>query len=217
MVTQKRTTQQFEIPNRTLYRKDRIFLSYGHPQHDVGWKLHVVKPSGLSVLNLTLPESYKRLLIFLIEEKIPHKIVGSLHGIAYMEINPQQAGKFITIYPGGADELVALPDKIRSCIGSDAVGNACARNDRPVAAGVSARWGGLTGPYTVNQHNSVVEDDRARPHPDWIRDPFDQHSQGADIWTKISADRIQIRQQHLAFKELSGELSPKAMLLQEME
>jgi hypothetical protein len=206
MVSRKRRAQKFDIPNETEYRELRIFFVYGYPRHDVGWKLHVVKPSGLNVKHPYLPASYSNLLIHLFEMKVPHKIVFSLEAINAMESRQEQCGKFITIYPRDVNELLALPDQIEACIRKDAIGSPTASGDRSVAVGVSARWGGLTGPCTVNQLGRVVQDDRTRPYPDWIRDVFDPHSQGADVWTKIDLAH-DIREERSDFKQQSAKLS----------
>ena len=213
MVSQLRKAP-FDFPNQSQYVSKDIFLCFGVPHHDVGWKLHVVKPFGLGAQILKLPKSYGRLLAHLYENTIPHKIVFSPENLAYMEGNAQQRGKFITIYPRDVGELLALPDQIESFVHNAAAGSTTASGDRAVAAGVSARWGGLTGPNTVDRQNRLVGDDRTRPRPDWIRDPFDPDSRGADVWINLDL-HYGIRDELADFKTPSGKLSPRTILLQE--
>jgi hypothetical protein len=181
--------QEFRIPERPSYRVTReIYLVYLSPLNDVGWKLHVVKPPGLSVQQPDLPTHYSRLLFHLRRMKIPHKIVRSLAGLAEMERDPGQIGKFITIYPNDNAQLLRLPVVIDNCLLADLRDSHTARGDLPVGArGVSsARWGGLTSRYVVDDDNDIALDDRTRPHPDWLRNPFDPQSQGRDVWVTFN-------------------------------
>jgi hypothetical protein len=160
----------------------------------VGWKLHVVKPRELGDRNPELPESYIELLVHLRELKIPHKIVSSLRGLTEMETSDQQVGKFITIYPRDTAQLIGLPDQIEPLIKDEALHDGIAIGDLPVCSTriVGARWGGLTGPNAVDQHNRLIKDDRGRSHPDWIRNPFDKDSKGREGWVRFE-DRPEIR------------------------
>jgi hypothetical protein len=186
--------EQFEFSGKTEYKDVRIFLSFGKPEHDVGWKLHVVKPRELGDRNPELPESYIELLVHLRELKIPHKIVSSLRGLTEMETSDQQVGKFITIYPRDTAQLIGLPDQIEPLIKDEALHDGIAIGDLPVCSTriVGARWGGLTGPNAVDQHNRLIKDDRGRSHPDWIRNPFDKDSKGREGWVRFE-DRPEIR------------------------
>ena len=176
------------------YREDRIFLDFGpKPAYDVGWKLHIVKPNGLSVNNYKLPPTYLRLLSYLRDEGIPHKIVANLANLAEMERNPSQIGKFITIYPENTAQLTGLVDLIESTIPENAT-NPCAVEDHQVGARglVGARWGGLTSEFSVDQAGHIIDDDRKAAFcPDWVRNPFDPTSHGNEGWVKFSEEQEQ--------------------------
>jgi hypothetical protein len=181
--TRRIMEQEFDFPARGDYHLDRIFLDYLSPTHDVGWKLHVVKPQTLSVDDPGLPKNYLNLLRVLYVKKIPHKLVRNLAGIALMERNPTQRGKFITIYPIDNDQLKRVPELI------EAPTNPIATGDLPVGARglTTARWGGLTSQYAVDRDNQLIDDDRnAGPKPDWVKNPFNPGSEGAEGWVKFA-------------------------------
>jgi hypothetical protein len=174
------------------YRDDRLFLDFGNrPAYDVGWKLHVVKPTGLNLNNYMLPQTYLRLLSYLRDEGIPHKIVRNLANLAIMEQSPSQIGKFITIYPRDTAELTELVDAIEILIPENAT-NPCAVEDHQVGARglVGARWGGLTSEFSVDHHGAVIDDDRSGPYrPGWVRNPFDSASTGQEGWVRFDEDQ----------------------------
>ncbi len=191
--------REFEFPAKGEYVLDRIFLDFRHPRNDVGWKLHVVKPSTLSVDNPYLPKNYLDLLRFLYVKKIPHKIVRNLNGIAAMERTATQVGKFITIYPDNTEQLKRVPELIDALIPDNSPGNGLAPGDLPVSARglASARWGGLTSPFSMDRNGNLVLDDRnAGAYPDWVRNPFDPASGGADGWVQFDDDaKAEVRRQ----------------------
>jgi hypothetical protein len=166
------------------YTGDRRFLDFGgRPAYDVGWKLHVVKPNDLDRYNSYLPMNYKRLLSYLRDQGIPHKIVRNLDQLAQMEQTPSQVGKFITIYPNSSAQLRSVANQIEVLISENAT-NPRPPNDLNVGARglVSARWGGLTSVCAVDNQNGVVYDNRNISHPGWVLNPFDPQSQGQDAW-----------------------------------
>jgi hypothetical protein len=181
--------EEFHIPERTSYHVGReIYLVYMSPLNDVGWKLHVVKPLQLSLDNPDLPKNYYLLLSYLQRRQIPHKIARNLAGLAEMEKDPGQIGKFITIYPNDNAQLLGLPETIDCFLQAKLLGIHTAPGDLPVGArgGASARWGGLTSRFVLDSDNDIALDDRTRPHPDWIRNPFDPQSQGQDVWATFN-------------------------------
>jgi hypothetical protein len=181
------------------YSVDRNFLDFGSPAHTVGWKLHVVEPSGLDLDHYHLPQNYKQLLSYLRNNNIPHKIVGNLAGIEEMARDGQH-GKFITIYPNDSQQLTQLVNQIEVLIGADAT-HPNASNDLAVGTRglVSARWGGLTSKLTVNQQGQLVEDERLVSHPDWVRNPFaGPGHDGPHDWKDF--DRYEIRAAQLKLK-----------------
>lgn len=178
----------FDFPTKSQYRKWQLFLCFLDPAHDVGWKLHVVKPRTLSRDNPSLPESYVELLNFLCAEKVPHKIVRSIRALEVMESDPQQKGKFITIYPQDTSQLRNLSDAIDAMMPrGSAKKHSTALGDLPTSSRgiIAARWGGLTSRYSLDANNKLVRDDRSRPYPDWVRNPFDPHSPGKDPWIRF--------------------------------
>ena len=205
-------------------RESGLFLVYANPGCDVGWKLHVVKPPGLSIQNREFPESYKKLVSTLLTNRVPHKIVKSILALAEMESRTEQIGKFITIYPLNATQMMRVLEAVESTIQDDFEARAqTAAGDLSVGSRglVGARWGGLTSPFTVDVRNNVVMDDRSRPYPDWIRNPFDPLSKGKDVWLRFKDDEALVNQlEHVAvpqarrsltFEELSGEISPPVL------
>lgn len=189
--------RDIRIPFRGDYQEDRLFLDFDRPSNDVGWKLHVVKPPTLSVDTPELPDCYRRLLSYLYDKDIPHKIVRSLAHLSEMERNPLQVGKFITIYPENSGQLKELSDRIEAKFPDNpAMNRTMASGDLPAGSRgiVSARWGGLTGPFTVDRDNNLINDDRSRPYPAWVKNPFDPESRGNDGWIKFE-DHPQIKDQ----------------------
>jgi hypothetical protein len=183
--------QDFVDPG--VYTRDRIFLDFGHPTSNVGWKLHVIKPPNLgrSISESHLPDNYMRLLRYLRVKQIPHKIVANLNGLAVMERNSGQVGKFITIYPNDSEQLRRVADIIEAFVPDNVniAANPLAPEDLPVGARglIGARWGGLTSEFSVNQTGNVIPDDRAAgPRPDWVRNPFNPRSVGVDGWVQFN-------------------------------
>jgi hypothetical protein len=207
--------EPFAFKSRYVYRDTGGFLCHLPPAYNVGWKLHVVKPSSLTT-NSRLPKDYQNLLGALRARHIPHKIVGDLGALTQMEKNPLQVGKFITIYPEAEEELISVLDLINNCIDKDAMSFTTAPKDLPVSCKgiVGARWGGLTSAYTVNAQNELVDDDRSRSHPDWIRNPFDPASRGADGWVVFRDDqKMQVLARDFktgGVREFGGEISREA-------
>jgi hypothetical protein len=179
-----------------IYTRDRFFLDFRSPANNVGWKLHVIKPRGLGrgLDTPHLPENYQKLLRYLRVKQIPHKIVANLDGLARMERNSAQVGKFITIYPNDEEQLKRVADIIEALIPDNVniAANPLAPEDQPVGARglIGARWGGLTSEFTVDQAGNIITDDRmAGPRPAWVKNPFNPRSTGQEGWVRFDEDQ----------------------------
>ncbi len=188
-----------------FYHEDRLFRDFRSPSHNVGWKLHVVHPASLEYLLPSLgwqrasalqqgyharplPESYLAVLAHLRVNGIPHKIVGAIRGLRRMASTGQQ-GKFLTIYPHDTQQLLGLVHDIEVQLGNTH-GAAPAPGDFPVGSLglITARWGGLTSPFTVDAQNKLVMDRRDIPYPDWVQNPFLQQN-AQNSWFDFSEEQ----------------------------
>jgi hypothetical protein len=183
-------SHNFEVPNIGLYQRDRCFLDFLHPKLDEGWKLHVPVNDQYG-----LNRDYQRIFEYLQYAKVPHKFVSDPHNMVRMERGGQH-GKFLTVYPDDADQAVELAAIIDVFLDKrEYTYTQVAPGDRPVFGNelVTARYGGLTGPWVLKPEvianpgdngpttlNCYRPDDRTRYKPDYIKDPFDRTSTGID-------------------------------------
>ena len=203
----------FDLENLGLYNHADIFLVFDHPLFDVGWKLHVAKPAVIDMANpYTLPADYRTLLVYLVQERVPHKIVRNWEVLAWEEErHPGQRGKFITIYPNDNQQMLHLADVIELMTLSGTPPPPSARLLQRTAPGdlsvggsgnLGARWGGLTGKKAINQGNKQVPDDRTRPMPPWLKNPFLPNSLGVDKWYNFPKDDNDYKAKLLQEQEL---------------
>lgn len=196
LIGAQRGARPFPVPNAVLYSDERLFWDFRRPLYDEGWKLHVRIPD-----DETLGTRYQTVFRLLQRQKIPHKYVGDALGMREME-RGGQSGKFLTIYPGGADEMRRLVRDLESWLRPERKRfrfSRPARGDLVVGSLgiITARYGGLTSRYVLTAEawrnpgadlkhaNSYTLDDRTRCKPDHIRNPFRTDSTGADGWCQF--------------------------------
>jgi hypothetical protein len=156
----------------------RIFKCYGGPDLSEGWKLHVpIQDDGL------LDQSFPHLLRCLKYCKIPHKFVRTRLGLAAMEKQNTQVGKFLTIYPPNRSDMLDLVTGIEDSLTiAKYARRKVSPGERPVGnfGIVTARYGGLTTDKiyanAAFQRGSAltkgdfVPDNRTTFKPAWVPD-----------------------------------------------
>lgn len=172
----------FDFPEASQYRNDRIFGDFGAPKHDEGWKIHVPF-AGDSF------DPYGTLLSRLREAGVPHKYVRDPEALQKMAENPTQKGKFLTIYPDGADQFKQVEGMVKESLPEQLPAQNLAPYDRP-RYNMSYRYGGLTGPKILkkevfegkidptNEKAAFQDDVRDVYKPEHIKDPFDPGAPG---------------------------------------
>jgi hypothetical protein len=117
-----------------------------------------------------------------------------------MESNPQQKGKFLTIYPTGQDEMFKVIAKVEkyllpmvSCFAQ--VVHAPGEKLVGSLKIITARYGSLTDDFVLKpavlthkltgkdkEAAWATKDDKSKFKPDHICDPFDKYSEGDSGW-----------------------------------
>lgn len=162
----------------------------GVPLLAQGWKLHV------SALTVDAVAVLERALPVLLAHGATFKVAStllSLEALNHGDAGETQVGKFITVYPVGEADAVALALPLHRATAG--LQGPRVPTDRVLIEGslVSYRYGGFGGlsvqmpigevvPAITDPHGSAVPDRRARAHyaPDWAADPFAAAGFGAD-------------------------------------
>lgn len=143
-------------------------------QHYQGWKVHYgVKPDQASELaNLILPIAQKY--------KIVHKIVAELETYA-MDSDPNQLGKYITLYPASMEQLFQIVNEIETALMSldiarlQAQEKTAAEYELGASGLATTRYGSFTGKevYVPNEEGGMrIPDDRTRAYPPQLEGEF---------------------------------------------
>lgn len=152
------------------YRQDRIFLDYGTPKTDQGFKLHVSAQfeDTEKVAQIVLPELRRR--------GVAHKIVDSRQN--YQEVmTGTQRGKLVTIYPDSDQQAAEIARVIDQIYRQHNLRGIPIQGERGVgqSGAVFVRYGQFTDrkPGLVKPDGSIVPDIRGNQwKPDWAPDPF---------------------------------------------
>jgi hypothetical protein len=227
--------EEIEVPNHNeLYAKDQpggfsIFRGTGgdanvrkfglEPLHDEGWKLHLPLPTSRHLCPVgayywggdSVHErpclGFRSVFHYLQKISVPHKFYPTLSMLEKMKNkDPNQAGKFLTIYPNDEKqmmEVIAVIDNLLHelvCLGCFE-GVTFAPNDKPVGSHrvITARYGVCTWGDNVlmkkeeikgvinEQHwgNCSINEETFKQRsykPDHIRDPWNKDSEGESGW-----------------------------------